>query len=44
VASGADVVDAIEAALATSGTTPPPVRPLPDPVPRKPEMPVGSRW
>jgi hypothetical protein len=44
VASGADVVDAIEAALTTARVTPPEVRPRPDPSPRKPEMPVGSRW
>jgi hypothetical protein len=43
VTSGGDLVEAIEAALSTADQTPPPVRPA-SPTPRKPEMPIGSRW
>ena len=44
VASGGDVAEAIEAALTTARETPPPLRPVPEAAPRKPELPVGSRW
>lgn len=44
VASGGDVVDAIEAALITARETPPPARPMPEAAPRKPDLPAGSRW
>jgi DNA-binding NtrC family response regulator len=44
VASGGDVVEAIEAALTAARAKRPPVRPMPDPAPQKPDLPVGSRW
>lgn len=44
VAGGGDVVAAIEAALTGASETPTPARPPREAAPRKPDLPIGSRW